>query len=110
MDISATQFKRCDVVKTSGRIGSLNASELETAFNNIIESKKYGIVFDMSEIDFISSRGLWVLLETQKTCKKSKGELALANVSENIQSTFDLAGMKHFFSFYDDILSAVGNF
>ena len=110
MDISSSQYKRCDVVKTSGRIGSLNASDLEAAFNNIIEGKKYGIVFDMSEIEFISSRGLWVLLETQKTCKKSRGELVLANVSENIQSTFDLAGMKHFFNFFDDILSAVGNF
>ena len=110
MDISTQHYKRCDVVKTSGRISSLTASELETAFNNILKGKKYGIVFDMSEIEFISSRGLWVLLETQKTCKKSNGELVLAKVSENILSTFDLAGMKHFFTFSDDILSAVGNF
>ena len=110
MDIAKTKYKRCDVVKTSGRVSSLTASELEEAFGVILEGKKYGIVFDMSEIEFISSRGLWVLLETQKTCKKSRGELVLANVPENIQGTFDLAGMKHFFTFYDDVLSAVGNF
>jgi len=110
MDISNTEYKRCDVVKTSGRISSLTAPELEEAFGAILEGKKYGIVFDMSEIEFISSRGLWVLLETQKACRKSKGELVLSNVPENIQGTFDLAGMKHFFKFYDDILSAVGSF
>jgi anti-sigma B factor antagonist len=110
MDISKTQYKRCDVIKTSGRISSLNAPELERAFGAITEGRKYGIVFDMSEIEFISSRGLWVLLDTQKTCKKSGGELVLVNVSENIQSSFELAGMEHFFTFYDEILSAVGSF
>ena len=110
MELSTTQYKRCDLVKAIGRVDSNTAPDLEKAFNEIIENGKSGIVFDMAEVDFISSRGLWVLLETQKACKKNKGELVLVNVSENMQQSLDLAGVKHFIDMYDDLTEAVGSF
>ena len=110
MEISTTAYKRCELVKAVGRVDSNTAPNLEQAFNEIIENGKNGIVFDMSEVDFISSRGLWVLLETQKACKKGKGRLVLVNVSEDMQQSLDLAGVKHFIDMYDDITAAVGSF
>lgn len=110
MDISITSFKRCDVVRAEGRVDSNTAPELEKTFNDIIENGKTGIVFDMEDVDFISSRGLWVLLETQKACKRGNGKLVLANVSEDMQQSLDLAGVKHFIDINDDLTAAVGSF
>jgi anti-sigma B factor antagonist len=110
MELSTTQYKRCDLVKAIGRVDSNTAPDLEKAFNEIIDNGKSGIVFDMAEVDFISSRGLWVLLETQKTCKKSKGKLVLVNVSEDMQQSLDLAGIKHFIEMFEDTADAVGSF
>ena len=110
MELSTTQYKRCDLVKAVGRVDSSTAPDLEKAFNEIIDNGKTGIIFDMAEVDFISSRGLWVLLETQKTCKKSRGKLVLVNVSEDMQQSLDLAGVKHFIEMYDDTAEAVGSF
>ncbi|MFN2150144.1 MAG: STAS domain-containing protein, partial [Anaerolineales bacterium] len=92
------------------RVDSNTAPDLERYFNEILDNGKSGIVFDMAEVDFISSRGLWVLLETQKACKKEKGRLVLVNVSENMQQSLDLAGVKHFIEIYDDLTEAVGSF
>ena len=64
----------------------------------------------MAEVDFISSRGLWVLLETQKACKRDKGKLVLVNVSEDMQQSLDLAGVKHFIEIFEDTTAAVGSF
>lgn len=110
MELSTTQYKRCDLVKAVGRVDSNTAPDLEKAFNEIIDNGKSGIVFDMAEVDFISSRGLWVLLETQKTCKKNKGKLVLVNVSEDMQQSLDLAGIKHFIEMFDNAADAVGSF
>lgn len=110
MELSTTQYKRCELVKAIGRVDSNTAPDLEKAFNEIIDNGKSGIVFDMAEVDFISSRGLWVLLETQKACKKNKGQLVLVNVSENMQQSLDLAGVKHFIDMYDDLTEAVASF
>jgi anti-sigma B factor antagonist len=110
MEITTSQYKRCDVVKAVGRVDSNTAPDLENQFNEILDDGKSGIVFDMAEVDFISSRGLWVLLETQKACKKDRGKLVLVNVSENMQQSLDLAGVKHFIEIYDDLTEAVGSF
>ena len=110
MEISSISYNRCDVVKATGRIDSNTAPDLEKAFKAVIDSGKPGIVFDMAEVDFISSRGLWVLLETQKSCKKKNGELTLVNLSDEMSRGFDIAGIKNFIKVYDDITEAVGSF
>jgi anti-anti-sigma factor len=110
MEITTTAFKRCDLVKAVGRVDSNTAPELEKTFNDILDSGRRGIVFDMGKVDFISSRGLWVLLETQKACKRGNGKLILVNVSEDMQQSLDLAGVKHFIDMMDDVTAAVGSF
>lgn len=110
MDISSISYKRCDVVKATGRIDAETAPDLEKAFNAIIDSGKPGIIFDMSEVDFISSRGLWVLLETQKICKKKNSKLSLVNLSDEMSRGFDIAGIKNFIEVFEDITDAVGSY
>jgi len=110
MEITTTSFKRCDLVKAVGRVDSNTAPELEKAFNEIVDGGKTGIVFDMEQVDFISSRGLWVLLETQKACKRGNGKLILVNVSDDMQQSLDLAGVKHFIDILNDVTAAVGSF
>jgi anti-sigma B factor antagonist len=110
MEITKISYKRCDLVKAEGRIDSNTAPDLETVFNEIIDGGKSGIVLDMEKVDFISSRGLWVLLETQKACKRGNGKLVLTKVSEDMQQSLDLAGVKHFIDILEDVTSAVGSF
>jgi anti-sigma B factor antagonist len=110
MEITTTEYKRCDYVKANGRIDTYTAPELEEKFNEILEAGKSGIVFDMNDVDFISSRGIWVLLETQKALKRAKGKLVLVNIGEDMEHSLDLAGVKHFIEIYDDIITAVGSF
>ena len=111
MPIQTTEYKRCAVVKMTGRIDTQNAARLEESFNSVLkEQGKSNIVFDMSEIEFIASRGIWVLLETQKACKRDNGEMVLASVNEDINKSLDLAGVNHFIHSFEDVLSAVANF
>ena len=111
MEITSTQFKRCDVIKASGRVDSSTAPQLEESMNAIVESGRYKIVFDMSEVNFMSSKGWWVLIETQKKCKRYKrGEIVLVCVKDEIRASLDLVGMGSYFNIYDDVTMAVGNF
>ena len=109
MEISTSSYNRCNLVKVSGRIDSNTAPDLEKAFNELVDGGE-GIVFDMADVEFISSRGLWVLLETQKSCKKKKSKLVLVNVAEDMMESLDLAGVKHFIEIYTDVTAAVGSF
>jgi anti-anti-sigma factor len=109
MEIQTTEFKRCTVVKTSGRIDGSNAQELAQALKAVTSKGKYNIVFDMSDVVFVASAGWWVLIDTQKTCKPN-GELVLVKVEQGIKDSLNLVGMGSYFSSYDDTTTAVGSF
>lgn len=111
MEITSTQFKHCDLVKAKGRVDSYTAPQLAEAFNQLMDAGRHKIAFDMSELDFLSSAGLRVLINTQKTCKRyNRGELVLVSIPENIYAALDLAGFIPLFKIFDDVLSAVGSF
>lgn len=111
MEITTTQYKHCDLVKAKGRVDSYTAPQLADAFNQIMDSGRYKIVFDMSSLDFLSSAGLRVLINTQKNCKRyNRGELVLVQIPENIYAALDLAGFIPLFKIQDDVLAAIGSF
>ncbi|MDX9849414.1 MAG: STAS domain-containing protein [Anaerolineaceae bacterium] len=111
MEISTVEYKRCDVVKVTGRIDSASAPQLHEEFNKLMEANHFHIVFNMVDVSFISSAGLRVLISTQKNCKRfNRGELVLANVPENIRAALDLAGFTALFKIFDSEVAAVGNF
>jgi|YNPNPStandDraft_1061719.scaffolds.fasta_scaffold03312_5 anti-sigma B factor antagonist len=110
MEVTTEQFKRCDLVKVTGRIDSNTSPQLSKALESILEQGRFKIVLDMSGVDFISSAGLRVLISTQKTCKKwNRGELVLVGVPQRIKDVMDLAGFVPLFKFYDTAVEAVGS-
>ena len=111
MSIMTTEFKRCQLVKMEGRIDSNTGDDLHKVFNSLNENNHFKIVFDMSDVDFMSSKGWWVLIETQKACRRyNRGELVLANVQDKILASLDLVGMSHYFNIFEDVVTAVGQF
>lgn len=111
MEVTTTELTRCDLIKAVGRINSQTAPQLEDAFEALQDKGRHHFVFDMSQVDFISSAGLRVMIHVQKTCKENKqGELILANVPARVRETLDLAGFVPLFKIYDTVVQAVGSF
>ena len=111
MEFQTTEFKRCTVVKTNGRIDGSNAPLLAQELKAVIAKGMHNIVLDMSEVSFMASAGWWVLIDTQKTCKQfNRGEVVLACIDKGIQDSLNLVGMSSYFSTFDDLTSAVGSF
>jgi anti-sigma B factor antagonist len=111
MELTTEQLKRCDLIRVVGRVDSQAAPQLAEALNTITEAGRFKIVFDMSDMDFISSAGLRVLIDVQKTCKRwNRGQLTLAAVPQRIYETLDLTGFVPLFNIFDDVLHAVGSF
>ncbi len=111
METTTREFKRCTVIEVSGRIDSATAPELAAVLDELMEQGKYNLILDLGEVDFISSAGLRVLIDTQKRCQHPhRGRLVLTNVPERIYQAFDLAGFVSLFDFYDEQVEAVGSF
>ncbi len=111
MDITTTHYNRCSVIKTSGRIDGSNAPDLGKALKEITEFGIFNIAFDMTDVTFMASAGWWILIDTQKTCKKAnRGELVLVKVDKAIKDSLNLVGMSSYFKTFEDLTAAVGSF
>lgn len=111
MDVTIIPYKHCSLVKLTGRLDSDAVEEIEAQLNSLVESGEYRLVFDLSEVNFISSKGWWLLIGIQKACKRfARGEVVLACLAERIQNSLRLVGMTDYFRTFDDITSAVGYF
>lgn len=111
MEITTTTYKNCDLVQVSGRVDSFTAPNLSDTLRSIIDAGRFKIALDMAGVAYVSSAGLRVLIDTQKTCKAlNRGEIVLASVPPRIYETLDLAGFVPLFRFFDDSTVAVGSF
>ena len=77
-------------IKVSGRLDTTTAPELDKALDSSLEGTKE-LVFDMTNLEYISSAGLRVILKAQKTMNR-KGAMKLINVGENIMEVFEITG------------------
>lgn len=111
MEIETKELKRVNVVEIGGRVDSNSAARLEEAFKTITGEKRFRIVVDMQELEYISSRGLRALIATLKETRRwNRGDLRLCNVPPRIHEVLDLAGLTPLFKTYDNTVDAVGSF
>ena len=90
LDIKKTVNGNELVIVMTGRLDTLTAPQLEEELSASIDSAE-NLVFDFSELEYISSAGLRVLLSAQKN-KNASGSMTVKNVSEEIREIFDVTG------------------
>ena len=111
MEIIKTQYKHCDLVKITGRVDSFTAPKLGETLSEMTQTGKFHIILEMNDVEYVSSAGLRVMIDVQKTCKQqNKGEVLLVSVPKRIYETLELAGFVPLFRFFDNVTEAVGNF
>jgi anti-anti-sigma factor len=71
--------------------GRLDASQADKA-RGVLRTIEESCVIDFTDLEYISSLGLGVLLEAQKRLKDAGGGLTLRNLSEHLREVFRLAG------------------
>ena len=81
-----------------GRLDTTSAPELEKELKTSLDGVT-ALAIDMTELEYISSAGLRVLLSTQKIMNK-QGEMKVTHVGETIMEIFEVTG-------FSDILTIV---
>ena len=77
-------------IKVSGRLDTTTAPELEAALDEVLENTKE-LIFNLENLEYISSAGLRVILKAQKSMN-TKGSMKLTGVNDSIMEVFDITG------------------
>ena len=74
----------------SGRLDTQTAPELENELDSILAELKE-LTFDMTNLEYVSSAGLRVILKAQKAMN-AQGSMKLTGVNDSIMELFDITG------------------
>ncbi|MGN1184582.1 MAG: STAS domain-containing protein, partial [Oliverpabstia sp.] len=90
MTIEKTLNGETLILKVIGRLDTSTAPQLEAEMNDSLDSAK-DLILDFSELEYISSAGLRVILKAQKIMNK-QGTMKLTGVNDTVMEVFDITG------------------
>ncbi len=90
MKINKTENQAELVLSLEGRLDTSTAPTLEAELKKSIEGKT-ALVFDLANLEYISSAGLRVLLSAQKVMSR-QGNMIVKNVNEAVMDVFEITG------------------
>jgi anti-anti-sigma factor len=87
------------VAVLGGEMDTTAALEVEEALQPLFNDDDRDIVIDCTELEYIASSGLRILLSILKNAKAHGNRVILKNVNENIRDVFKLTGFINIFEF-----------
>jgi anti-sigma B factor antagonist len=85
--------ERTHVVAPSGEIDAVTAPQLGRRILGLADAGKRAVVVDLSEVTFMDSTGIGVLLNALRQLTSRSGQLALVCPTERTRRPFEVTGL-----------------
>lgn len=110
--INVDRFERYCIVKIDGQIVSLSTSiRLKEILNELIKKEKfYQIILDLSELKFIESSLIGVIVDAYKSLIMINGKMNVIVKAKSVYERFEVSQLDKLLRIYDNIEDAKKSF
>ncbi|TGL62498.1 STAS domain-containing protein [Leptospira jelokensis] len=99
------------IVQIKGRMESGPLDRItQTILDEMVGADRKHLILDFSELRYISSLGIRMILDVKMNLQKRNKEMALVGVTSSILQVFHLLGLSNAFQFYPDREEALKSF
>jgi len=99
MQISTRTSNDTQIVSITGSMDSATSPEAQKSLGASLAGAKK-VALDFSQLDYISSAGLRVLLGVAKQLKASGGKLAMYGLNQSVSEVFEISGFSSILPIY----------
>jgi serine/threonine-protein kinase RsbW len=110
LEITISPRKLATVVAIGGSIDALSAKSLDQVINEQLAARRSKLVVDLARVSYVSSAGVYALLQALRDAHSRKGDLRIANASKEIRKVFDLSGFAKIAKIFPDVDAALASF
>ena len=96
MEAEISQKNNTTVFTLSGRLDSHSAPIFEKQVHHYIISPAGHLVLNFTNLDYISSAGLRIILNTAKAFKPSPYQFITCSMQDHVQEVFEISGFDSF--------------
>ena len=97
MEINLKKLQEIQVVELIGDVDASTAPEVQQQILPLAQPNSK-LLLDMSQVPYMSSAGLRVLLSLYRQATAQDGKLVLVGLSEDLQDTMSVTGFLDFFT------------
>lgn len=94
------------LIKLSGRLDIFGTGAIETKFAGYCAGENLRVAVDLTEVDFLASIGIRMLMLTAKSIASRAGKLALINPTSDVKGVLDITGITGIIPIYESLESA----
>ena len=102
MNITQKSNNDITILELSGRLDTKTSPDLETMVLEIIDNEQVRLLMDFSDLDYINSTGLRILVMAFQRLSRTGGQLAICGVKDYIFEIFDISGYNKLFPLFPD--------
>lgn len=111
MKIKVSEKYSAVIIELKGNVmGGPEAQEFHDKLHDLIEADKKNVVVDLSDVKFMNSSGLGMLISGYTSMKNGGGTLVLARATEKINSLLVITKLITIFDHYKSVEEAVESF
>jgi anti-sigma B factor antagonist len=106
----AGSHNQISIIKVGGYIDTTTSSEVERELNALLKQRRFQIIIDLGNVDYISSAGWGIFISEIKQIRENNGDLKLVRMIPDVYEIFELLEFHHILDVYDSIQAAVNKF
>jgi anti-sigma B factor antagonist len=103
MQIATTPGSDRYVITVSGEVDLASSPDLDTAIIAAIDSGSSSLVIDLTDVSFMDSSGLGVIVRGLKRCREADKDLDLVITNERVLKVFGITGLDQVIPIHDSV-------
>lgn len=100
MDVKITTEENFTFVSIDGSLDTNTSKAAHDQLNKLVDEGKIRLLIDLTNLDYIASSGLRILLATSKKLKPIKGEMRICGLNETVNEVFEISGFTMIFKVF----------
>ncbi|WP_022666049.1 STAS domain-containing protein [Desulfospira joergensenii] len=107
MEVFQENNNGIEVFSVKGSLDSNTSAEFETRIYAALEKGQRKLIFNLENMDYISSAGIRVMLKTAKDLKRMEGSVILCSLQDYVKEVFDIAGFDGYLNIEQNMEAAL---
>lgn len=91
------------LITVSGEVDLATSPDLDVAIIAAIDSGTSSVVIDLTDVSFMDSSGLGVIVRALKRCREAENDLDLVITNERVLKVFGITGLDQVISIHASI-------
>jgi anti-sigma B factor antagonist len=107
LDVQTVRTGKRLIVRVNGDAGLANVSRLEAELTHIAAEQLPLVVVDLSDLTFIASRGMGVLMGFHRRMELQKGKVRIVSPPSRVRDALEISRLHTVFDMFETLESAL---